>query len=578
MNRTLTHRPWPETTTQRRSTTSELPSRATIIFVATAALAAILLASSPAFAAYVTVYGGPAYDAATQTGYQSPILAVAPGWTAGNGVAVGSAEKYTGGTSLGHRAVRWDASGAAATELGHLGTSSSGYTDSFAYSVNTAGAAVGWAHKYTAGTNLGQRAVRWNPSSTAATELGHLGANSGGATNAKAFAVNSAGTAVGYAGKFSGARYLGDRAVRWNASVTAATELGHIGTDSSGYTLVEAQAVNIGGTAVGYAFKYSGNTDLGIRAVRWDASGTAATELGNLGTSSGGRTVSSALDVNAAGVAIGSAEKYSPAGTNLGTRAVRWDPSGAAATELGNLGADAGGNTNSNAYALNSAGTAVGWAHKYSPDGTFLPYARAVRWDASGAVTELGNDINNGILGGAAYAVNTGGVAVGYGHKVAGGTFLGTRAMLWDVDAVAIDLDALIDPARGWTLTKAIGISDTNWVTGIGSFDPDGGGSLAAYDRAFLLDVSSLLNSLPGDYNGDGTVDAADYVVWRKNNINGGSGYNTWRANFGATAAGAAAVARSTSAAAVPEPATGALALLGVGSILLLRRRSLWTK
>jgi hypothetical protein len=37
---------------------------------------------------------------------------------------------------------------------------------------------------------------------------------------------------------------------------------------------------------------------------------------------------------------------------------------------------------------------------------------------------------------------------------------------------------------------------------------------------------------LTGDYNGDGKVDAADYVVWRKTNINGQQGYNDWRANF----------------------------------------------
>jgi hypothetical protein len=59
---------------------------------------------------------------------------------------------------------------------------------------------------------------------------------------------------------------------------------------------------------------------------------------------------------------------------------------------------------------------------------------------------------------------------------------------------------------------------------------------------------------LAGDYNGDGRVDAADYVVWRKNlgatsgpglaadgNGNGtvdGADYALWRSNFGATASG----------------------------------------
>jgi hypothetical protein len=54
---------------------------------------------------------------------------------------------------------------------------------------------------------------------------------------------------------------------------------------------------------------------------------------------------------------------------------------------------------------------------------------------------------------------------------------------------------------------------------------------------------------LPGDFNLDGHVDAADYVVWRKGlgTIYTQNDYNVWRANFGQTAA--------TASAAVPEPA-----------------------
>ena len=40
---------------------------------------------------------------------------------------------------------------------------------------------------------------------------------------------------------------------------------------------------------------------------------------------------------------------------------------------------------------------------------------------------------------------------------------------------------------------------------------------------------------LPGDFNNDGTVDAADYVVWRKSDGTP-AGYNAWRTHFGQTA------------------------------------------
>ena len=64
---------------------------------------------------------------------------------------------------------------------------------------------------------------------------------------------------------------------------------------------------------------------------------------------------------------------------------------------------------------------------------------------------------------------------------------------------------------------------------------------------------------LPGDYNGNGVVDAADYVVWRKSpNVHGGdpAGYNTWRTNFGNGAALGAGSGLGSDHQAVPEPAT----------------------
>src|SRR4029078_3739764 len=45
-----------------------------------------------------------------------------------------------------------------------------------------------------------------------------------------------------------------------------------------------------------------------------------------------------------------------------------------------------------------------------------------------------------------------------------------------------------------------------------------------------------VVPTLEGDYNGNGVVDAADYVWWRKND-GGAAGYSIWRANFGRTGA-----------------------------------------
>ena len=89
---------------------------------------------------------------------------------------------------------------------------------------------------------------------------------------------------------------------------------------------------------------------------------------------------------------------------------------------------------------------------------------------------------------------------------------------------------------------------------------------------------------LPGDYNDDGIVDAADYSVWRDNlnspagsllndpnrGIIGSAQYNTWVANFGYTLQSDPLASSS----AIPEPSSLVLILLSIG-ILCRSERSL---
>jgi hypothetical protein len=89
---------------------------------------------------------------------------------------------------------------------------------------------------------------------------------------------------------------------------------------------------------------------------------------------------------------------------------------------------------------------------------------------------------------------------------------------------------------------------------------------------------------LAGDFNSNSAVDAADYVIWRKNvgtntalpnNLIGGTigaaQYNQWRANFGNSASGASSMG-AMGIVAVPEPAT-LLQMILVAVIAAVRRR-----
>jgi uncharacterized protein YjbI with pentapeptide repeats len=76
--------------------------------------------------------------------------------------------------------------------------------------------------------------------------------------------------------------------------------------------------------------------------------------------------------------------------------------------------------------------------------------------------------------------------------------------------------------------------------------------------------------TLPGDYNQDGVVDAADYVVWRKTD-GGQAGYDNWRKNFGNNIGSGASQSAN-----VPEPSAFLLvtvSLVGVVCCYPVRRR-----
>lgn len=112
------------------------------------------------------------------------------------------------------------------------------------------------------------------------------------------------------------------------------------------------------------------------------------------------------------------------------------------------------------------------------------------------------------------------------------------------------------------TSTEAEAFSKANWLGGADGWNPV---------------ISVVPPELSGDYNADGTVDAADYSVWRDRLESGtplvnetaslgtidAADYEAWKANFGAIANEGAG-----SAASLPEPAAILLVSTGVLSFI----------
>ncbi len=90
-----------------------------------------------------------------------------------------------------------------------------------------------------------------------------------------------------------------------------------------------------------------------------------------------------------------------------------------------------------------------------------------------------------------------------------------------------------------------------------------------SYAPRLILDASP---ALPGDFNHDGNVDLADFVVWRNglNSIFTENDYVIWRANFGATLGSGSGQVLSN---AVPEPASALLILLSVACAICRQRQ-----
>jgi len=149
-----------------------------------------------------------------------------------------------------------------------------------------------------------------------------------------------------------------------------------------------------------------------------------------------------------------------------------------------------------------------------------------------------------------------------------------------DVDLEGIlnvALEPGFSPSGSYTVVTSSGALD---ISGLVLDNSDTGTfTLGTFGSSVVVTVVGA--GVSGDYNGDGTVNAADYTVYR-DNLGGdasvlrgnGSGaatvvqadYELWKQNFGNSGTG-----RGT---AVPEPACSCLALLAAAMGLLLRHKS----
>jgi probable HAF family extracellular repeat protein len=214
------------------------------------------------------------------------------------------------------------------------------------------------------------------------------------------------------------------------------------------------------------------------------------------------------------------------------------------------LGDLPGGSTNSHAYGVSANGTVIVGEASAASGG------EAFRWTQEEGMVGL-DDLAGGSFSSSAYDISAdGAVIVGHASSASG-----TEAFIWDATQgmrslreVLVNDFGLGASLAGWTLTSA------NDISGDGQFIVGSGINPSGNPEAWLARIEPQ-STLLGDFNNDGAIDAADYVVWRKTDGTPAS-YDAWRAHFGQTAGSGASAGAN---AAVPEPT--ALRMLVVAMI-----------
>jgi hypothetical protein len=280
--------------------------------------------------------------------------------------------------------------------------------------------------------------------------------------------------------------------------------------------------LNAAGVAVGTGHYYdAAGRDLGMRSFTFGSAGLLVLTPLTVNSSNFANVV--AIPVDGSGATFGYATKF---GADSGERAVRWDASGQP-VELGNLGLPPGNITSSAVQATNATGTAGGYSARYDAVGNYLGNY-PVRWEA-GSTQAIALDTLGSFSGttrgdvGDVHAVNLAGVMVGYSLRSdAAGNQLGYRAVRWSPTGTAV------------AELQNLGVSPTN-VTASDAFKINDSGTAVGYATKYV--GGTLIGKFPARWDASGAVTQLE-IPW-SDPIGLAQGY-AYGVNAGGAAAGGA--------------------------------------
>jgi fibronectin-binding autotransporter adhesin len=390
------------------------------------------------------------------------------------------------------------------------------------------------------------------------------GSYSGTATITQANTYTGTTTLTAGTGKF----VLGNKAAFGTGTIAANGVTISASTDLSGANAIANATVNLGGNNTfsgSNNIQFSGTVSpTASRTVTNNMAGASLTFSGpvNLGSTTANRTLTIAgtgntsitgAIANGAGPSLGGLTK-----TGNGTLTLSGvnTYNGPTAVNGGLLLANTVGgssSTGTGAVTVGSSGTLGG-------TGT-----------VSGAVT------NNGII-----APGVGGVGIlSVGGGVTDGANSSWSIVLNGASSNKLAVTGILDLSAVDSLNVTGAGTGTSWLIGTytgtasGAFDTVTSGYSVIIAGGNIMLNAAAVGSLPGDYNQNGVVDAADYVLWRANvgqpagtlpndtagGTIGDGQYALWRSSFGNHSGAGSGLSDGS---AVPEPGSLGLLLLGL--------------
>jgi hypothetical protein len=471
------------------------------------------------------------------------------------GQVVGTATRYTGGS--GNSIWYYDHNTGITKRIGLANaehTSNTGNRSANISQLTQSGRAMGFAQRYSgSGTNLGNSTWLYDPTTDTTRHTGLIDAEhtriTDGFKTSTAYRMNEAGHQIGYSHRYHAVTgtQIGQSAWLYNTALDVTRDMGlsdpldteHLKNDGLRYSaaLDNGRVMNEAGQVVGYTQRYNNtSTYLGDSLWLYDLASDSTRRIGlidSLHTSSTGQratTVAGPDAINASGQVVGQSTRYNGA-SSVGTSAWFYDPTLDQTFPLVFEVAPSG-ETNTVPFQLNDDGSVIGF----------------------------------------------------YAHFVGFNFFDSNRLFYWSIADGFKDMNVIIP-----------GGLEPHGLDGLGGLTVQNAAGLIAGTALRLNAAGNLAilltpgEGLPGDYNSDGAVNAADYTVWR-NNLgasitlpNEGTGvspgvvdaadYVLWKANYGN---GSGSGAGASDAENVPEPQTFVLLLGSIcGLVYRNRRRSL---